>query len=71
VVGMSTDVPTGNADVVLLDPENPPIGAVYGMTPGSRFITTLAARECIGITPSSRRARRATFRWSCSTAMTR
>jgi len=33
---------TGNPDDILFDPKSPAIGAVYGMTPGSRFIKALA-----------------------------
>jgi pimeloyl-ACP methyl ester carboxylesterase len=42
LVGSMGDVLTGNAAAVRLDPSHPKIGAVYGMTPGSRLVTALA-----------------------------
>ncbi len=42
LLGATTDLLQGNRDAILLDPERPAIGAVYGMTPGSPFIKALA-----------------------------
>jgi pimeloyl-ACP methyl ester carboxylesterase len=38
IAGATTDLLRGNPDEVLVDPERPMFGAVFGMTPGSRFI---------------------------------
>ncbi len=42
ILGATAELLQGNRDAVLFDPERPAIGAVYGMTPGSRFIKALA-----------------------------
>src|SRR5262249_22158893 len=42
LAGSMADVFTGNAAALRLDPSHPKIGAVYGMTPGSRLVKALA-----------------------------
>jgi pimeloyl-ACP methyl ester carboxylesterase len=42
VLSATTDLFAGNRDAILLDPEYPAISAVYGMSPGSRFVRALA-----------------------------
>ena len=42
-VGVTTEMLKGNADALLYDPEQAAFGAIYNMTPGSRFIEALAA----------------------------
>jgi hypothetical protein len=42
LAGSVGDVFTGNAAALRLDPSHPQIGAVYGMTPGSRLVKALA-----------------------------
>jgi pimeloyl-ACP methyl ester carboxylesterase len=42
VLSVTTDLFAGDPDAVFLDPKRPAIGAVYGMSPGSRFIKALA-----------------------------
>jgi pimeloyl-ACP methyl ester carboxylesterase len=41
LLGGMTDLFTGDPGALLIDPKNPSLGAVYGMTPGGRFITAL------------------------------
>ncbi len=43
VTKLAAETLTGNRDAMRLDPDNVRIGSVYGMTPGSPFIKTLAA----------------------------
>jgi len=42
LAGSMGDLLTGNAAAIRLDPSHPKIGAVYGMTPGSRLVKALA-----------------------------
>ncbi|MGH7787750.1 MAG: esterase/lipase family protein [Candidatus Binatia bacterium] len=42
LAGASAEVITGNVDALRFDPRRPMLGSVYGMQPGSRFLTTLA-----------------------------
>lgn len=42
VLGATTDLLSGNPDALLIDPQRPALGAVYGMTPGSPFLEALA-----------------------------
>jgi hypothetical protein len=43
VTKLAAETLTGNRDAIRLDPDNVRIGSVYGMTPGSPLVTTLAA----------------------------
>jgi pimeloyl-ACP methyl ester carboxylesterase len=51
VTKLAAELVTGNRDAMRLDPDTVRIGSVYGMTPGSPFIKTLAA---IPVAPSVR-----------------
>ncbi len=51
ILGATTDLVTGDPGAVVFDPANPPFRAVYGMRPGSPFITAL---EPIPLAPGVR-----------------
>jgi pimeloyl-ACP methyl ester carboxylesterase len=51
VTKLAAELVTGNPDALRLDPDTVRIGSVYGMTPGSPFIKTLAS---IPVAPSVR-----------------
>jgi hypothetical protein len=42
LAGASAEVVSGNVDALRFDPRRPMLGSVYGMRPGSRFLTALA-----------------------------
>jgi len=47
LVGVTTEVLKGDADALLFDPKMAAFGAIYNMTPGSRFIEALAGTPIV------------------------